>query len=312
MTMRRSLAWFLVLGLGACSGGASSGDDAMPGPDGGVTGDGGGGADAPAGSFRLIESAFTLEADGDEKWQCQRKTLTEDVWISRFTPVAPVGTHHTLLAIDHDPDADGTSACQVSLQSDWTVLFASGLGSPPLNMPDGVAVHLQAGQQIVLDLHLYNFSSTPIAETSAIDVITADPAAIHDEAQVVLVGPFNFSFTGVGEHFVDSTCTIHGSTNFFAVFPHMHQLGTHAKVDLTIGGTTQTIYDEPYDFEQQWFREYEPMPMHDGDTIAIRCTYYNPDNTEIHFGESSNLEMCFAISYRFPPISTGFGNFCLN
>src|SRR5262245_63053726 len=116
-------------------------------------------------------------------------------------------------------------------------------------MPEGVAVHLQAGQQIVLDLHLYNFTSSPVAETSAIEVTTVDPAGIHDEAQVVLVGPLDFTFSDVGENYVDSSCTMSGDTNFFAVFPHMHQLGSHAKVDLTIGGTTQTVYDEPYDFE---------------------------------------------------------------
>ena len=325
--MSRRLAWSrsmlalalaLALGVGvgvavAACGGGSSGDDDPGNPDANVgTPDGGSQVDAGAGSFRLIASDFTLGADGDEKWQCERKTMTEDVWITRFTPIAPDGTHHTLLAIDNDPEADGTSDCQVSIERDWTVLFASGLGSPPLNMPDGVAVHIAAGQQIVLNLHLYNFTSAPLNETSAIDVITTDPAGIDNEAQVILVGPLSFNFSTVGENFIDSSCTMSGNTNFFAVFPHMHQLGSHAQVDLTIGGVTQTVYDEPYDFEQQWFREYDPIPMHSGDQITMHCTYYNPEGRFVQFGESSDSEMCFAISYRFPPLGGTLGNICLN
>ena len=310
--MRSSLVCSLVLSLAACEGNATSGidgggpgQDGGGGPDGGGTGDGGGGE-----SFRLIASSFTLGPDGDEKWQCERKTLTEDVWISRFTPIAPTGTHHTLLAIDNNPDADGTTDCGVSIQTDWTVLFASGLGSPELNMPEGVAVHLAAGTQIVLDLHLYNFGSTALSETSAIDVLSADPATIHDEAEVILVGQPSFSFSTMGYPTLDFSCNTNGQTNFFAVFPHMHQMGFHAKVDLTISGVTQTVYDEPYDFEQQWFREYDPIAMNSGDTIKITCTWYNPDGRTVNFGESSDQEMCFAISYRYPPRGGSLGPFC--
>ena len=313
----------LVLSLVACGGsGTTGGGGGNPDAPGGGGGDGGGGGGGDGGGggggdggggggFRLIESSFTLAPDGDEKWQCERKTLTEDVWISRFTPIAPQGTHHTLLAIDTNPDADGTTACDVSIEQDWNVLFASGLGSPPINMPEGVAVHLRAGQQIVLDLHLYNFSSSPLAETSAIDVLTVDPGSVTDEAEVVLVGNVSFNVTGPGLRMVDGRCSIDANTNFFAVFPHMHQLGHHALVEVDSGGSAQTVYDEDYDFEQQFFREVPPIPVGAGDEIRITCTYDIPDSRTVGFGESSDEEMCFAISYLYPPTGPGIGNFCI-
>ena len=65
---------------------------------------------------------------------------------------------------------------------------------------------------------------------------------------------------------VQGKCTLRGDTHYFAVFPHMHQIGTHIAVTATVGGATQTLYDADYTFNNQDFKEWAPIAMQSGDT----------------------------------------------
>ena len=103
------------------------------------------------------------------------------------------------------------------------------------------------------------------------------------------------------------------STNYFAVFPHMHQIGKHIKVTTTVSGTARTLYDADYSFNDQVFAEFAPIAMHKGDQIGVTCTYDNETGKPVSFGQSSFNEMCFAISYLYPPVPPSqFGPFCFN
>src|SRR2546428_238238 len=159
------LAFPFALGVASCVAGNSAGADAGDAFDGG---------DAGPPSLQLIASTYNL-APFSEMWQCERVNVTADVWVTRFTPNSPPGTHHEVLAIDPTPTTTGTSNCNVSIERDWTVIFASGVGSPSLDMPPGVAFRIPAGSQIVLDLHLLNATTSTITGTSSIDVTTAAP-----------------------------------------------------------------------------------------------------------------------------------------
>ena len=95
--MRRGLACLLALSLlGSCG----DDDDDPPGSDGGGGSDSGGGgsdsgggqSDAPAGGWQtLIQSSWSIPAGAEGYW-CERKTLTEDVWIIAFRPIIPAAS----------------------------------------------------------------------------------------------------------------------------------------------------------------------------------------------------------------------------
>ncbi len=265
---------------------------------------------SPLTTQRLVSSPYTIPAY-TEMWQCERVNVTQDLWVTRFSPNSPLGTHHTVLAIDPTPGAPGTSDCGISIDTNWIVLFASGVGSPALDMPPGVAFRIPSGSQLVFDLHLLNAGASPLAGESWIDVATVLAADVRDEAQLVLAGPVTFSIPpGTGQT-INGGCTISRSTNFFAVFPHMHQLGVHVQVTArTSLGGTQIVYDMPYSFNDQRFAAFAPISMQSGDRIGIACTYDNTTGGPVAFGESSNQEMCFAISYLYPATGTTLGAFC--
>jgi len=265
-------------------------------------------------SMRLLASHYTIQP-GDEFYQCQRINLPADMHIISVKPVSPLGVHHQVLAIDPSPGAEGTSDDKTGdcspTDPDWHPLFASGVGSPSLTMPAGVALKIDGGQQVVLDLHLFNATGAAIDGDAAIDVIVATDPTGYQIAGVPFVG--NMKFTIGASLKVNGACTVDKDSKMFAVFPHMHQTGSHIKI--TAAGTT--VWDQDYQFIDQRFGIFpgwagpESVQLHQGDKITVECTY-DASGMGKKFGDSSTDEMCFAISYVTPPITTSLGTpFCI-
>jgi Copper type II ascorbate-dependent monooxygenase, C-terminal domain len=272
-----------------------------------------------SGSLRLISGDYSLAA-GQEKFLCQRLTVQSDLYITRITPVNGLATHHEVLGIDTTPgQPDGQADCSGNIEFDvlkWKLLFASGVNSPGLTMPAGVALKVAAGQQLVFQMHVLNASQSAVTSSASIDVRTLPPGAPTPiEAQMILAGPLpDHRVTPdipVGVQVIKGTCTLKADSHYFAVFPHMHQIGTHIAVAATVGGAAQTLYDADYSFNNQDFKEFPPVAMAQGDQVGVACTYDNQTGMPVQFGQSSYNEMCFAISYFYPPLPTSvLGDFC--
>jgi hypothetical protein len=93
----------------------------------------------------------------------------------------------------------------------------------------------------------------------------------------------------------------------FAIFPHMHQLGTHFRASFVVGGEEQVVHDEAYHFEEQYQIVLdEPVHLNPGDAIRTECTWQNGTGETVGFGESSDTEMCFDILFQYPARGSGF------
>ena len=263
--------------------------------------------------LHLVSSDYTIPP-GTEGYQCQRITVDRDLYILKITPISPLGVHHEVLAIDPSNGPDGMTRCG-ALDPTWHPLFASGVGSPSLEMPEGVALKIPAGSKIVLDLHLFNARpSGDVVGNAAIDVVAADSDSGYQIATVPFIGPVQFTVPASG--IVSGKCTLSNDTTFFAVFPHMHTTGKHIKIAAGKTGTETVVWDDDYSFNEQRFGIYPDwkgpakVALKKGDKIGVTCTY---DSTGIgkKFGDSTTDEMCFAISYVTPEIKTFQGTaFC--
>lgn len=248
----------------------------------------------------LISGDWSLPPS-TEKYVCVRLTATADTYVRSLRPVAPLGTHHTVLMLGAPDGPDGTVECNSALTK--PAIYASGVGTQTLDLPSGVAVHVRPGQQLLLNLHLFNASDAEITGTSGIEILEAEPAAVQHEAGVVLIGkargltvPPNLS-TQVGR------CTTPANVNVFALAPHMHTLGRHMKVSYANadGSGARVVHDQPYNFDEQRFGTIAPqLVTRTGGRITVECTYMNPTGQTVYFGESSTQEMCYALAFVYP------------
>lgn len=292
-------------GTGATAGSAGAGGAGGSGTGGsGTGGSGTGGAGGSGGTggqwVTLAEGAWSLPA-GVESYSCVRKTLSEDFLVAAFRPIIPAGTHHTVVTLDPEStEPDGVSACEASTNGPQ-MIFGSGVGTEDFVFPAGIAVRIPAGVQILVNLHLYNTGTSALNGTSGLAAMAADPAQVEHEAESILAGKMQGLVVPSGESTTVGKCTQRVAQTVFGAFPHMHQLGTHFKVVAhPAAGGDAVLMDSAYTFDSQKYELITPIEMGVGTTFDVSCTYYNPSNRTVRFGESSDAEMCFAGLYRYP------------
>ncbi len=310
---------FLAVGCGDDGGGGSNdasnnpADASLNGPDAaqqGIDAMQGGGADAsiPAGFTSLIQRAWTVPA-GSEIYRCTRVTVQEDTYISTFRSLSPVGTHHTVLSVNTNPsNPDGDYNCSAG-DIEHSMLFASGVGTDDLDFPSGVAIKVNAGDQLDLNLHLFNVTDSPITGTSGTLVKTLELAEVQQLAENVFGGQFAIflqSMPGV-QQVVNGGCTFSQDATVITLWPHMHQLGQHMKVVHEKAGGDVTVLDQAFNFEEQRNYPVTPFVVSAGERLDVDCTYVNGTGSTVTFGDSSSQEMCFVGIYRYP--ATGQGVF---
>src|SRR5207237_1048720 len=101
-------------------------------------------------------------------------------------------------------------------------------------------------------------------------------------------------------------CIASSNYTLFAVWPHMHQLATHQKVERIRGGNSLVIHDKAFAFaEQQYYPQTPEIQVQSGDRINVECTYNNTTSSGVLFGDSSTAEMCFSGLYRYPAANAG-------
>lgn len=278
MNGRALSAGVLMVSMAAC--GADGGD---PAPD----------AGPQLGWQPLITRNWQLQPGEEKTSDLTIQDLDTDWVVGGMRPISPVGTHHTLLY----RGVEGTN-----------MVYASGVGTNELVFPAGVGLRLEAGTVLGLQLHIFNTADTMITGTSGIEVLLVDPGSVTEEADLFLPGPQDLALPPNETTTVSGSCTVTAPQKVFALFPHMHQYGTHFKTELVVGGTPQVLNDAAYSFDHQSVLSFEPIQLNAGDSINTTCTWTNPTSEVVVDGESSTTEMCYSIMYRFPRQPAEFCN----
>jgi len=264
-------------------------------------------APLPAGYQPLIGRTWSLAPGQTDTYKCIRITMTEDVYITGFKSVSPNGSHHAVLSIANTSSTmgpDGEYDCGVGTLG-LKMLYASGVTTADYDLPAGVGVKISAGEQIHLNLHLYNASDEPISGESIV-LVKKVPTAPPMLAEMVFAGKFLFSLRGDRpniEQVVTGGCTVPAGRDYqlFALWPHMHKAAVHQKVTITQNGSPSVLHDLPFSFgEQNFFEQTPQFHLVGGDQVKVECTYVNNTGRTITFGDSSDAEMCFAGLYRYP------------
>ena len=264
----------LALGVTACGGTAD--------PD-----------EPPGGWQPLITKRWSLEPGTEQTSAIELISIDRDIYLSGMRPISPPGTHHTLLARGASLDSGN-------------IVYASGVGTNELVFPPGKGLKLEAGSLVALQLHVFNTTDAPMTGSSGIEVLEVPESEVTEEVDLFLPGPRDLEILPMQVSKQSGTCTVRGRQTLFALFPHMHQLGTHLKTTVTVGGVPRVIHDAPYQFDEQAFLEIEPIVLDAGDTITSECTWNNPTTATVGYGESSTTEMCYSILFRYPAQSEEF------
>jgi hypothetical protein len=228
------------------------------------------------------------------------------MYVTSFEAIIPFGTHHTLLTVGEPQDGkpDGIEPCNAGTNR-TSSLFGSGVGTDTLYFPKGTAIRIPKGQQLLLNLHLYNANEEDISGLSGTRVVEIPEADVSELAEGVLAGTVAIQIPPNETTVTTGYCTMSQDFTIFAVAPHMHQLGIYERVFAEPAGKEPiAIHDEAYSFDEQSYKLIDPISLSKGDKVRVECTHHNTTNKTVTFGESSFSEMCFAGIYRVPAVGS--------
>jgi Tfp pilus assembly protein PilF len=245
-------------------------------------------------SILKAEKPYTLPATGtDQYWNFVLPVpITKTRWL-RAVDIHPGDkrlVHHANMLVDRTGAARllekvpgaGFGGMEISLESeafdpDSHFLFWKP-GSVPYNEPDGMAMRLDPGNNLLLNLHLQPSGKEEQVQSSVGLYFTDKPATVHpmllqlqnDRALDIPPGEANFVVT------TDLTLPI--DVDVLAIYPHAHYLGRDLLAAATLpDGTKETLIHIPH-WDLKWqgvFRYEKPVRLLKGTKIDMRYVYDN-------------------------------------
>ena len=336
--MRQACLFAAVLAFAACGSNSSN-----PTTDAGPADAGPPGPLAPPPLGLQLVSAPQTIAPGAQQYTCWAFQIPQGapypiVEIQQQIP--DEGVHHYAVFTSSDAYYGPASFDCSTMGVSWGLVTGGGVGTPPVDFPAGTAMTLNQPQsaesidagtglptvtQVVFQLHLLNATPNPITVPKAyINLVsTNQPSTDFQQIGLLISGTLTINIPPMTNNVqVSGGCggplTANGGNspnmpNIFAVFPHMHTLGTNIEVQITPQGSTtpNTLVNKAWNFGEQGLIALNPTwSANAGDEVQVTCTYNNTTDNTVNFGLSTQDEMCLGVLYYWPADPSQVGQYC--
>ena len=219
------------------------------------------------------------------------------------------GGHHILAYYAEQEHELGHHECVDSeMVNLHQIAGASGKGTASegsvLSLPDGLALKVPAGKQLVLQAHYINTSGAPMKVNDTVGLKLVDPATVKSYVNYFVTLDEKFKIEPNAALTRVSTCKLDRDFDMVIILGHMHELGKHYTLE-TIdadGKSLEKIRDD------EWLPSYSSHPpisnfpmdapyhLSKGTILRQTCSWDNTTPETVLFPR----EMCLAFSYYFP------------
>jgi Flp pilus assembly protein TadD len=237
--------------------------------------------------------AFTLTAGAGDVFRSFALTIpvSRARWVRgiEIRPGSPRAVHHASLAIDptsvsRDLDASdpapGFDGAMLSPEARSPGSRALGWtpGMRPAFEPDGMAWRLDAGSDLVVELHLIApATGAERIRPSVAFYFSASPPT--RQSLDFKIGVNDIAITpGETNHVAQQSFTLPVDVDVLSVYPHAHYLARDVRAFATLpeGQTVSLIWIRRWNFHwQDQYRYRAPVPLPRGAVITMRYTYDN-------------------------------------
>jgi hypothetical protein len=223
--------------------------------------------------------------------------------------------HHILLFQSPEAVSATPTPCAAFGSASWKMVAGWAPGGNNLELPPEAGLPENKGTtHWVLQLHYNNAKALAgQLDNSGYDLCTTENLRPND-AGIVAFGGTQFSIPPRATATVKCDYTLPSSfknVKLFNASPHMHTRGTGMTTERLVGGsgTPQPVFAMPnFSFEAQANYPIN-VTVQPNDVMRTRCTWKNPGDTTIGFGENTGDEMCFDFMGYYPniPDQVAFG-----
>jgi hypothetical protein len=191
----------------------------------------------------------------------------------------------------------------------------------PITTPSDVGI-LMPGVNSYFELQVHY--NNPMAKTGKVSRVQYD-ICVTSKLREQTAGTFWLGFENANVQTISGTeflfpldnkgngkavgqCSAKTKGRILSIMPHMHEQGKHASVAVKRkSGTTESLIDAPFNFEEQASYFWDNLWVDSGDTMISTCEW---QKSPVNFGFASDLEMCFFYTLAYPLETfkpTGFG-----
>jgi len=266
------------------------------------------------GDYTITDDALTFETGSfqvppGDVFEC----FYTDVITDRELAVAAAsadqsqGGHHVTLYYTSIIKDAQHHPCDPAEMADWRMIGGGGDEAEDLvtklRMPDGYAIRVPAGVQLVLQSHYINLGEEFTAnDQAAIELVPAD--SIESFVNQFVVNDAGFAVPPHEEFESVSTCTVPEDVQLIRLLGHMHEWGSYYKLeeidqaDETLSTILDLEWDPVYasDPEVLQWEPAEPMLLAQGTRLRQTCRWFNDTADPILFPR----EMCVAFGLYYP------------
>jgi hypothetical protein len=214
------------------------------------------------------------------------------------------GGHHSAVFLSLSPSMEPPHPCRDQEMSNFRfAISAGGGGGQDAKLPNGIAISIPQGQQLVIQSHYLNATNEPITVMDAVDLITIPEADVIEQVDPFAVIYSDLAIPAHTENFeVRKLCRLEEDLQVYMLLGHTHSYGVLFEIyyhsdslaeprKLYYATDGHLLKDNP---EIKYFDP--PLPFKAGDQIEVRCVWTNDTDHEIGWPE----EMCVALMYYGP------------
>jgi hypothetical protein len=236
-------------------------------------------------------------------------TTTEELAVNKAVGVQGPGGHHISVYYTDVHREPGHHPCIDAEMINWHLVMGAGgegqsLDQDQVSLPDGIAMKLPEGMQIVLQAHYINATGQTQRVNDRVVLTLLEPAEVDQYANTFVTNDEAFEIPPASTYTITSECTVQTDVSVLLMVGHMHERGsryTLERIDES-GATLATIYDEA------WLPQYtshppvlratvaDPMVLAKGTHLRQTCTWQNDMQTPLLFPD----EMCLSFSFYLP------------
>lgn len=235
-------------------------------------------------------------------------TVAKKKHITGFVPKVDNAqiVHHILLFQTDQAVSPDPFLCPAAGLAPWKLVAGWNPGANNLELPPEAGFPAEQGTtHWVLQMHYNNTAAKFGTDQSGYDLCTTEALREHD-AGIAAFGSIAFSIPPRSTHTIRCDYPLGpewSGARFFNASPHMHELGVAMSAERVpkTGAPERFLDQKNYSFDAQGNFPLKTN-VASGDVIRTRCTWKNPGDALVGYGESSSSEMCFDFIGYYPRI----------
>ena len=231
---------------------------------------------------------------------------TEEKWVTSFDSAQGKFGHHLIIFKARVTEEPGTVRECTSAED--MVKLSPIISSVQFGLerfPEGMAIRIPRGTQIVLQQHYVNTTTKPIRVRDIAWMEVVPKESVQIPAGFFGLGNIDFEIVpGNGEEqTVAFDCTAPRDMQVLLAGPHMHEWGVRFSTHFgPSDALEEVIHVDPWEAWMRdeppvtnWSKE-EPYQIKEGDILRTSCTFKNTTSRKLIFPQ----EMCATYGYYFP------------